>query len=200
MKKKKKYSTGIKSTPFLYLELKKIAKLKVRNSNITDKEIRRQAVEDNIFQVNTLNRRKTISRATIKRINVLDDYLIDQLLNGTLDNSKQIALYSILKTDRLFFEFMKEVYREKYLIKDPYLHDKDFNIFFEKKAEQSERVAGWKEYTYYKLKQVFIRILFEAGFIKEQDKREIVRPIINQSLKQHLIDKNEAEYLEAMLG
>lgn len=194
-----KYSTAIKGASFLYLELKKLAKLKVNNSDISIKELRKKAVEENIFQVDTVNRRKTIARAIIKRIKVLDDYLIDRLIDGTIETSKQIAMYSILKTDRLFFEFMNEVYLEKYLLKDPILEDKDFNIFFQNKAEQSERVAGWTDYTYYKLKQVLIRILFEAGFIKNQKSREIVRPIINKELADYLENIGDKKYLGAML-
>ncbi len=200
MPRQLKYSTRIKSTPFLYLELKKMAKLKINNPDMTDKELKQQAVEENLFQVNTDSRSKTIASATIRRIRALDDYLLDKLLNGTIETGKQIAIYSILKTNRLFYEFMKEVYLEKYILKDPYLEDKDFNIFFQNKAEQSERVAGWSDYTYYKLKQVIIRVLFEAGLIKDQKEREIVKPIINQELTYHLEDIGDKNYLEVLLG
>jgi hypothetical protein len=101
--------------------------------------------------------------------------LIEKIVNGDIETSKQIVIYSIMKTDRLFFEFMYEVFREKILLRDFTLQDKDFNLFFNRKKEQSERVASWDDYTFYKLKQVYIRILFEAGFIKDQKKyREIV--------------------------
>ncbi|AGB41050.1 Putative inner membrane protein (DUF1819) [Halobacteroides halobius DSM 5150] len=196
----KKYSTRIKSTDFMYIEFKKVARLKLENPNLTSKEIKTRAVEDNIFQVDTVNRRKTIAKAMIRRLKVVDEYLLEQLANGVLDTSKQITLYTILKNDRLFFEFMREVYREKYLIKDPYLTDKDFNIFFHKKSEQSEKVAGWKDYTYYKLKQTIVRILFEAGFINHQDERRIVKPIMNQELIEHLNELGDQEYAKVMLA
>ena len=195
----KKYSTTIKLTDFLYLELKKVAKLKAKKPKLTPKEIKIKAIEDNIFQVDTVARRKTIANAMIKRLEVLDQYLLKQLTTGSIETSKQIALYTILKTDRLFFEFMQEVYREKYLIKEMYLKDKDFNIFFQKKSEQSERVASWKDYTYYKLKQTIIRILFEAGFINNQDERKILRPIINLGIREHLKEIGDEKYLQAML-
>jgi hypothetical protein len=194
-----KYSTGIKTKPFLYVELKKMARLKLDNKNLSNKELKNKAVKENILQFNTKNRNKAVASATIKRLEVLDDYLIDKLINDSIDTSKQIAIYSILKTDRLFFEFMDEVYKEKYQIRDPYLTDKDFNIYFQHKAEQSERVARWAGYTYYKLKQVFIRILFEAGFIKDQKEREINKPIIPKDVIKHLEDKDDNEYIQVML-
>ncbi|MEJ6952105.1 DUF1819 family protein [Natronospora cellulosivora (SeqCode)] len=200
MNKELQYSTAIKNKPFLYIELKKMAELKLNNLEMSDKELKNKAMEDNIFQYNSKSRRQAITSTVSKRIKVLDRFLLEKLLNGSIDTSKQITIYSILKTDRLFYEFMDEVYKDKYQLRDPYLTDKDFNIFFQHKAEQSERVAKWVDYTYYKLKQVFIRILFEAGFIKDQKEREIQKAIISKELADHLKDKGDAKYLQAMLG
>jgi hypothetical protein len=194
------YSTSIKTKPFLYVELKKMAELKVNNPEMSDSELKNKAVEDNIFQYSTINRRKEVASTIIRRLKVLDEFLIEKLLKGTIDTGKQIAIYSILKTDRLFFEFMDEVYKDKYQVRDPYLTDKDFSIFFQHKAEQSERVASWTDYTYYKLKQVYIRILFEAGFINNQNDREITKPIISKDIVDYIISKGDKKYLEAMLG
>jgi hypothetical protein len=164
------------------------------------RDLKKKTVEENIFQFDSTNRKKEVASAVFKRLKVLDDFLIDKLLNGTIDSGKQITIYSILKTDRLFFEFMNEVYKDKYQVRDPYLRDKDFNIFFQHKAEQSERVAKWVDYTYYKLKQVYVRILFEANFIKDQEEREINKPLISPELEDHLINIGDKVYLEAMLG
>jgi len=194
------YSTSIKTKPFLYVELKKMAELKVNNPEMSDSELKNKAVEDNIFQYSTINRRKEVASTIIRRLKVLDEFLVEKLLKGTIDTGKQIAIYSILKTDRLFFEFMDEVYKDKYQVREPYLTDKDFSIFFQHKAEQSERVASWTDYTYYKLKQVYIRILFEAGFINNQNDREITKPIISKDIVDYIISKGDKKYLEAMLG
>ena len=194
-----KYKSLIKSMPFLYIETKKAAALKI--SGLSDSETVSIALTENIFQLNTESRKREIAATIMKRISVLDKYLLEKLVNGSLDTCKQIALYSLLKTDRLFFEFMLEVYREKYLIKDFLMKDADFSIFFQRKAEQSEIVASWTEYTYYKLKQVYKRILREAGFIKKQKVTiEINRPIIEKELSDHLKALGEHIYLKAMLG
>ncbi|MGI6702994.1 MAG: BrxA family protein [Clostridia bacterium] len=59
----------------------------------------------------------------------------------------------------MFFEFIQEIYRDKYLLLDYIITNKDFSIFFQRKAEQSQRVASWKDYTHYKLEQVCKRVL-----------------------------------------
>jgi ribosomal protein S21 len=89
----------------------------------------------------------------------------------------------------------------KYLIRDYLITDKDFAIFFQRKAEQSQKVAEWKDYTFYKLKQVYKRILTEAGFVKKNKKDvEITRPLMEQELIDHLNEKGDGIYLQAMLG
>ncbi|KPU27965.1 inner membrane protein [Caloranaerobacter sp. TR13] len=194
-----KYTSTLKSMPFLYLELKKAATLKLQGFN--DIDIKRKAIEDNIFLVNTESRKKEIASKILKRLEVLDEFLLDKIVNSNLETSKQLALYSILKTDRLFFDFMIEVYREKYLLKDFIITDKDFSIFFQRKAEQSKQIASWKDYTFYKLKQVYKRILNEAGFIKKHKKDiEITPPIMEKEIIDYLKEKGDQIYLEAMIG
>ena len=193
------YKSTIKSRPFLFKETKKAAYL--INKGFKDFEIKDKAKNDNIFQVNTETRRSEIASIVLQRLKAIDDFFIEKIVNGDIGTSKQIVIYSIMKTDRLFFEFMYEVFREKILLKDLALHDKDFNIFFDRKKEQSEQVASWSDYTFYKLKQVYIRIMFEAGFIKDQKKdREVIKPIIDEEVVQHLKEIGDIKYLNALMG
>jgi len=199
MNKSIKYSSTIKTIPYLYLEMKKVARLKCQG--ISDDDIYKTAIEENLFQVNTDARKREIASTVIRRLKELDDFLLDKLVNGSVETSKQIALYALMKTDRLFSEFMSEVFREKYILKDMVITDKDFNIFFHRKCEQDATVATWKEYTFYKLKQVYKRILFESGFIKKQKKDiEIVRPVMEQKVIDAIKKCGDKAYVEAMIG
>jgi len=193
------YKSTIKSRPFLFRETKKAAEL--INKGFKEFEIKEKAKKDNIFQVNTETRRSEIASIVLQRLKAIDDFLIEKIVNGDIETSKQVVIYSIMKTDRLFFEFMYEVFREKIILRDFTLQDKDFNLFFDRKKEQSERVASWNDYTFYKLKQVYIRILFEAGLIKNQKKnRDIVKPIIEEEVVQHLKEIGDIRYLNALMG
>jgi len=193
------YSTAIKSMPFLYMEVKKAAGLKLQG--FSDLQITNQSLKNNTFQVNTESRKREIAAAVMKRLLILDDYLIAKMVNGSIETSKQIALYALIKIDQLFYEFMQEVYREKCLLMDFKINDADFNIFFQRKAEQSTVVASWREYTYYKLKQVYKRVLREAGLAKRQKKALIItRPVMEKELAAHLNQIGDKPYLAAMLG
>jgi len=193
------YTSILKSRPFLYLELKKAASLILQGFSI--QEVKEKSIEENLFALNTESRKREIASTIKNRIEILDEFLLNKIAYGSLQTSKQIALYSILKTDRLFFEFMKEVYSEKILLKDFHITEKDFNMFFSRKAEQSEQIASWADYTFYKLKQVYKRVLSEAGFIKNSRKEvEIIPQIIEEDVKTHLQSIGDTPYLEVMLG
>lgn len=183
MPRQMEYSSSIKTVPFLYLETVKAAKLKLKGYQ--DSEIKSMACKDNIFQVQSEARKKQIATTVLKRLKGLEAYLLARVVEGI--DSKVIILYAIMKTDKLFFEFMNEVFKDKLLLKEEYLLDSDFRIFFQRKIEQSTKVASWKRYTFYKLKQVYVRILLEAGLVKkEQAKLRLIKPVILPEVTKHL--------------
>ena len=61
-------------------------------------------------------------------------------------------------------------------------------------------MASWSDYCFYKIKQVYIRILFEAGLIKDQKKREIIKPLLEQQIIDHLIAQGETIFANIFLG
>ncbi len=194
-----KYSSTIKTRGFLYLEAKKAAGLHLQGFSF--EEIEKKAMEENIFLLKTENRRKEIAATVLERISKLDNYLLQKLAGGNLETGKQIVLYSIIKTDRLFFEFMQEVYREKLLLRDYTIAARDFSAFFQRKTEQSKQLASWVDYTFYKLSQVYKRILIEAGLAKKNKKvLEITGAVMEQDVATHIKDAGDHIYLKPMLG
>lgn len=193
------YKSTIKSRPYLYKETKKAATLIKQGTVIGD--IKNKSVEENIFQLESETRKREVASIVTTRLKDLDKFVIDKISEGTIETSKILVLYSIIKTDRLFFEFMNEVYKEKLLLRDLFLRDKDFNTFFQSKREQSEKVASWTEYTFKKLKQVYIRILFECGLIENQKgDRKIKSPILEGEVKDYLYKIGDKIYINAILG
>lgn len=193
------YKSTIKSRPYLYKETKKAAIL--LNSGLNINELKVKAVEENIFQVESETRMKELASIIITRLNGIDAYLIDKIENSNIETSKIIVLYAIIKNDRLFFEFLNEVYKEKLLLRDLFIRDKDFNTFFQSKRQQSEKVDSWTEYTFKKLKQVYIRILFECGLIENQrGDRKIRTPILESEVKEYIYKIGDKAYINAIVG
>ena len=158
-------------------------------------------IEENIFQLESESRKKEVASIIVARLKDLDKFIIDKISEGNVETSKILVLYAIIKTDRLFFEFMNEVYKEKLLLRDLFLKDKDFNTFFQNKREQSKKVASWTETTFKKLKQVYVRILFEGGLIENQKgERSIKTPILEGEVKKYLYKIGDKIYINAIIG
>lgn len=192
------YSANLTGEPFLYLELKQVAKLTL--SGLSTTEIEAKVQEENLFQYDTNKSLTKISRATLKRVAVLDKTLLNLLVQSSLHTSKLVALIAIMKLNRLFLEFMEEVYWEKVRLGEPALELKDFRIFFNNKAEQSPKVAGWQDYTLRKLSQVYAKILFEAGLLNNTIKKRLTPPLVEEELLKHLIKTGDQRIINVLTG
>lgn len=196
MEQSKEYSGKLTGESFLLFELKIVAALKKEGNS--DKEIRKMVLEENLFQYkfkSSINRRLT---PLIQRVNLLDDKLIDKLIEDPLGDGIIINLYAIMKNDRLFFEFMNEVMKDKLTTNNGILEKIDVNIFFERKVEQNEEIAAWSEATLNKIKQVIKKILSEAKVIEDLKTGELHKIIMSNWLKEHLIELGEEKYILAM--
>lgn len=199
MDKELQYRSTIKSQSFFYLETKSLSELILQGLN--DLEIKEKVIGQNMLQFKSEARKRQVASVIIKRLKPLDEFLLKKIINSDIETSKIIVFYSILKTDRLFFEFINEVFRDKGLYQEMYLKDRDFYSFFESKRQQSDTVEKWAEYTFYKLQQVYIRILFEAGLLKNQKgDREVKVPIVNPDVVDHMENLGESKYIHAIIG
>ena len=194
-----KYRSTIKSRSFFYMETKKLCRCVLQG--LSEAELKAKIFEDNLFQVQSGNRKKEIAHALFERLQVLDDFLMGKLARGDVETGKMIVLYSIMKTDRLFYEFMRDVFSDKLSLLDPVLADRDFRRFFSQKRQQSETVGQWTDDTLKKLKQVYIRILFEAGLLKSKTgEREMVRPLIALDVQKHWRLLGEQKFIAILTG
>ena len=193
------YSAAMTSRPYLYKETKIVASLLANGTDIT--AIKKISVEENIFQLEKEYRRIEVAQAIISRLKNIDLLIIDKIANGTTEISKLLVVYIIMKHNRLFFEFINEVYKEKIILRESIIKDKDFNIFFNRKREESEKVNGWSEHTFKKLKNVFTIILVDSGMgVKKNGEIEIKVPLIDKDISNYLITIGDKVYINAMEG
>ena len=195
---KLQYSSNLAGVLYLYFELKQVAKLTL--AGLSPVEIRAKIRDDNLFQYATNKSIDKLLSATLKRVEVLDEMMLNLLVHGTLHTSKLVALLAIIKTNRLFREFIEEVYLEKVQLGEQELESKDLRIFFNNKAEQSPKVAGWQESTLKKLSQVYSKTLFEAGLINNTHNKRLTPPIIEEELLVHLRKIGDHRLIIAMTG
>lgn len=194
-----KYSAGMVKKLFWYLESKKTVLYILEG--LSRKEIQEIAITENLYQVESENRAQEIASNVYTRLNSLPEDIQEAILNSDITTSKVLVLISIMKTDRLFFEFMYEVYRNNIILGDFTLKDREINLFFQDKKEKSETVDKWVEETIKKLKSTYIAILTDAGLIRiENDKKEITVPYMDYHIKQKLIQEDMDAYVYAITG
>lgn len=199
MNKKLEYTATNMARPFWIREM--IIGATLKQEGYTYKEIRQKSYKENIFQARSENAKIKVASGVIARLSSLDDTLIDMLCKCNLETANQIAIYSIMKTDKLFFDYMNEIYKDKIILKDYKIQDSDIKIFIHRKQEQIPEVASWVDTTIKRLTSQYGTYLKDANFInKNKDYMELIVPIVDKSLKDYLIEIGDEIYLSAMIG
>ncbi len=196
---KKVYSSSLKKTPYKYLIAKKIAKLMLQKMDRA--EVYAECYTNNYIEIDSADRRREITNITYERLLRLDDFLLKQFYEGDVETSKFLLVYAIAKTDRLFFEFMFEVYREALMGDKSYISLDDFDAFFLGKKESDEEVAKWGEYTVSQLAKGYRTVLADSG-LGQRDKHNIkaLRVMIHPAVEEHIKLIGDGEFLKALLG
>ena len=197
MQKELKYTSSIKDMPLMFSDMKRTALL--LSEGKTSEEIIKLAVDENVYQLDKPKRRRELPQRMIKRLSVIGQPLVDILAHGYEADAKIVALFALIKSDRLLFEYMHEVYSDKYQAGHNEITDKDFIDFIEHKAQNSETVANWSTKNIASIRSTVKSILCEAGIAKRSgDDLLIQRPIVDKSLCE-LFDDTDNVYARVML-
>lgn len=193
------YSSGLVSQSFWFVEMKKIIKLV--SEGRSEQEIRKICIEENLFGAAKEYRAKRIYGYLWKRVEKLDEKIIELFLASDLQTQKLINLIAILKVDRLFFEFIFEVYREKSVLGIPNIEYADVNIFFNNKEIQSEDIAKWTDVTKKRLRSAYLNFMVDANLLTVVGKENsITPPIMDIALEHYLEATGNGSMVKAIMG
>lgn len=194
-----RYSAGIMSESPWFLEFKKLVQL--YHSGLTPTEVRKRCIDENVFGMQTERRVITTFQYLNRRFQSLDSVLVDLFCNSDLATQKLINLIAVVSGDRLFFEFMNEVYREKCILGFDALEISDANAFFRDKAVESEELAAWKDTTIQKVRASFFNFMLDANLVRKDKKRFLLTPQIPDiALERYLQAIGKESLLKALTG
>jgi hypothetical protein len=183
--------------PLMFSDMKRTALLLCEGK--TGDEIVNLSLSNNIYQLDKEKRRRAVPQKIIKRLSTIGRPLIDVIANGHDNDARLIAFFALMKTDRLVFEYMYEVYRAQYQKGFDEISDKDFSDFIEHKAQNSEIVAKWTAKNIASIRGQIKSILCDAGLGKRKgNSLLILKPIVDDELRK-LFDETDNPYLRAML-
>lgn len=192
------YSAGLVSQSFWFLEFKQAVKLRQKGMEY---DAIKKCVEENLFGAAKEYRALRMAGYIVTRVKTMDDTLIDLFCSSDLATQKLINLITILRVDRLFLEFVYEVYREKVILGMDVVEDTDANVFFTKKETQSDVVAEWKDATKKILRACYLNFMTDANLLTVIDKKKtITPPILDIALERYLKARDEDVIVKALTG
>jgi hypothetical protein len=189
------YKASLTRRQFLFYEMRTTARLMA--SGLSDQEITKQVLENNLFQYPTEKSLRDLSAYCIQQLRALDESLIKAVAEGPLEDAKQICLYAMMKQSRLVYDFMVGVIGEKYRQQDYSFERIDINSFFFRLQEQDSVVATWSETTINKLKQVLVKILVETGYLSSTKSTSLNLVFLNSTLRKSIEIQNDLAMLPA---
>lgn len=193
------YSAGIMSQSFWFVEFKKY--LKLRLDGYTAEQIKEQVINENYFGLQNEYRATRIYGYITNRVAMLDEKGMTLFFDSDLATQKLLNLICILRQDRLFFEFINEVYREKAIIGSEELSASDINIFFKNKEVQSETVAEWTDATKKRVGSCYFNFMTDANLLTVEGKeKKITPPLLDIALERYLEANEETAILKAITG
>lgn len=193
------YSAGAVSKGFWFQEFKKYNTL--LNKGLKDEEIKKMQEEENILLAPSVDYGKRMINEVSRRTRALPKEISTMFTSLPVSDQKILNILGIMMTDRLFFEYMYQVYREKIITGNLQFDNSDTRIFLKNKSEQSEKVANFTSQTKKRLAGAYRTYLKEANLIIE-DKNSITikKPILDINLENEMKNNDLYPYLRVFLG
>jgi hypothetical protein len=193
------YSAGAVSKGFWFQEFKKYTEMIKMGK--TEGEIRELQERENILMASSPSYGKRIISEISKRRKVLSKEIVKLFFDLDISNQKLINLLGIMMNDRLFFEYIYEVYRENIILGTKDFEDSSIRIFFKNKSEQSKKVAEFTEQTKKRLGTAYKNYLKEANLLEEENGILIYhKPIMDLQLEAEMKKPSFYSYFKALTG
>ena len=194
----KEYGARMTGAGFLFHEIKAVSKLII--AGVSTKSIENEVFNRNLFQYSKPASIKRVYPLIMGRCQELPDQLLKLLETETIMNSKLINLLAIMEEDLLFKDFMIETVGDCYRKKDLLFGRANVYQYLNAKAEQSSKVAGFKDSTRDKLRQVFLKILVEAGVLNKINEGELQPITLDSFIKEQLSELGYSYFISLLEG
>lgn len=132
------------------------------------------------------------NREVVSRLQLLTDDQIKLLVEGSATERKLILWVAVCRKHKFINDFAIEVVREKFLQLNYKITYKDFDIFFNQKAEWHDELDKLTDSTRGKIRQVLFRMMREADILLPND--EINRIHLTSKFIESMKRTNRTEF------
>ncbi len=189
----KKYSANLTWEPFLWYEMRIVADL--IKQWLDRKTIKEKIINENGFQYKTTKSVAKRLSCIFRRLDSLDEYLLDRLAMWDVDDSKIISLYAIYKDSFLVYDFLNEFINDKIQLKQLEIKDIDIMSFLNSKSREHIEMNEWTHNTLKKIRQILKNILSWAWIMES---KKIHQPVLSYSLKQHILENWDNNFITSL--
>lgn len=184
---------------FWFNEFKQYLNL-IKNGYSID-EIKKEVIEENLFGAPNEYRAKRMYGYMSKRVSVIEYNLLNIFFTSDLATQKIINLISVIRNDKLFFEFLYEVYREKIIVGTEAIEATDLKSFFNHKETQDDSLAEWKDTTKRKMQSAYLTFMTDANLLRSEGQTRIITPpLLDIALERYLQANGETAIVKAITG
>ena len=147
--------------------------------------VRSDALESNLLQTRTRASAVRLVREAIQRVQRLTQEQLELLVNATREEQNQLLWLAACKHYRLIAEFAQEVIHEKFLRADLQVSYRDYDIFFNAKAEWNTDLDQLTPRTKSELRIVLFHMMKEAEIISTSGQIQplILSPRVAQAIQ-----------------
>ena len=185
---------------FWYKEMRLVVDLIVKEKK-TLTDIRWLSEQTNLYNAVSGSRANEIRVVIARRINAVNENYLEFYFNQTTDVQKLLTVAMIMLTDRTFFEFMNDVYKEKLIAGGTELHDSDILGYFHALQEKDVQAGNWTDEGMKKARDNYKLILKDSGMISNVGVvRKILKPIIPAELKKFLQKEGLTQIYHILAG
>ncbi len=160
--------------------------------------VRKNVIDDNVLQKDTLATRKRKFSELRKRLQTLTPEQLSFYAHATSADVKYLAMLSCFKLYQLIYDFSSQVIRGKLLLFDFQILNSDYESFYDSKRVAFDNLNTISEMTQKKLKQVMFKMFEQSGLIDSIKTRQIQKPYLSEELIK-LIVQDDPKYLSAFL-
>ena len=131
-------------------------------------KVKKHIFENRLLQTRTEATAVRYFRELRFRIDGLNDTQMDLIINGSIEEQKQIIWWSICKKYQFIKEFAIEIIHSKFLLHDYNVSHIDYIRFFESKSDYDPSLLDLTDSTRKKQEQVIFRMLREASILDKE--------------------------------
>lgn len=149
----------------------------------TLEKLKERSQKENFFNASSASRATGMLQVLSRRLSAVDAAFCAFFQASPLETQKLLALTLVLLTDHTFYRVMDDCWREKLIVGDTTLYNRDILEVLRNIQEEEEKAAKWTDASVKKIRANYKAILRDAGLITgNKEPYQMQKPLCSPAL------------------